>query len=200
MVSKKQSTGVYIIMIISPTLAFCIVMQSPAIRIEFHNKTEPKQHILRAVNIAAKVMADRRNGNAQEIIDKLNNWPLTIHVVKTQYGNPGSCAGEGDPKRRCYGFVCDIPPYGWCVGYFSPYLKGIFYTKEVSCIADSALAHELVHAMEYILTGYTDPNHDDPGLFPDGCVPIENINTRRKCYAESAERKIQLKMRKLFCH
>lgn len=165
-----------------------------------YGATDSAEQINAAVQIAAQVFAEKQGFAPEPLVAALRAQNMDLYIRAVKYSDPGECPTKENPKRRCEGFVCELMPglLIWCVGLYLPYRHRIDYVYR-KCIGDSSLAHELVHAFEWLTTEETDPTHSNPALWPDACVLIENLETRRKCYRESSERLIQSALRKQFC-
>lgn len=80
-----------------------------------------------------------------------------------------------------YGAI-EVPGCTW----FTSHGAIISVFKNNQCVALTALAHELVHAIAYLVEGDPDADHDDPRFFPSGC-PEDDVNCPRNTAEVLAE-------------
>jgi len=161
------------------------------IPVYLYGAEDTQTQVERTIKESAKIVGSLYGISVNHLIEELRKTKVEIYVRKGEYV---PCADV--PQKLCLGFMCDVE--GWCDGLYTRYPKRIDYIKH-DCIGDSALAHELIHLLLDLIKTDMDSTHRQPKLYPNACVPIVNIKERNNCYRNSAERRIQRKIRKLFC-
>ena len=89
---------------------------------------------------------------------------MSITIAEEKTGPKGSCATHEDKNRACRGFQCENSQSKWCQGLYDPNLVHIKVAHK-KCIADSALAHELIHLFSHLANNDGDSSHANKKYF-----------------------------------